>query len=248
MEELVIKSSKGNAVTTSRLIAQKFGKRHSDVMRAIKNLEISEDFRQRNFALVSFSNLQNPSPIIGEEKYYVISKDGFSLLVMGFTGKEAIKFKIAFIEAFNRMEEALRSQIAIPKTFSEALELAAKQAREIEEKERIISKQAPKVLFAESVEASEQSVLVSELAKILKQNGIEIGQNRLFEWLRKHGYLCSKGSYYNQPTQRAMELKLFEIKMTVVNQPDGKVITSITPKVTGKGLIYFVQLLSKAVA
>lgn len=100
---------------------------------------------------------------------------------------------------------------------------------------------APKVLFADSVAASSQSILIGELAKILRQNGIEIGQNRLFERLRKEGYLGTHGEYYNIPTQRAMDLKLFEIKKRAINSPDGRNIVSTTVKVTGKGQQYFVN-------
>ncbi|MDR2764336.1 MAG: phage antirepressor KilAC domain-containing protein, partial [Tannerella sp.] len=99
----------------------------------------------------------------------------------------------------------------------------------------------PKALFADAVAASDRSVLVSELAKILKQNGVEIGQNRPFVWLREKGYLCSKGEYYNQPTQKAMELGLFELKKTSIAKPDGSVLVTGTTKVTGKGQIYFVN-------
>jgi phage antirepressor YoqD-like protein len=99
----------------------------------------------------------------------------------------------------------------------------------------------PKVLFADAVATSDRSVLVSELAKILKQNGVEIGQNRLFIWLREHGYLCSRGEYYNQPTQKSMELGLFEIKKTSIAKPDGTVFVTCTTKVTGKGQIYFIN-------
>lgn len=101
----------------------------------------------------------------------------------------------------------------------------------------------PKVLFAESVEAAKTSILIGELAKLLKQNGINIGQNRLFEWLRNNGYLIRRqGSDYNMPTQRAMEMGLFEIKETTITHSDGHIHVSKTPKVTGKGQVYFVNL------
>lgn len=99
----------------------------------------------------------------------------------------------------------------------------------------------PKVLFADAVATSQRSCLIGELAKILQQNGIKIGQNRMFEWLRNNRYLCKHGEYYNQPTQHAMELGLFEIKKTTITKPDGAVLVSTTPKVTGKGQIYFVN-------
>lgn len=83
--------------------------------------------------------------------------------------------------------------------------------------------------------------MVSELAKIIQQNGVNIGQNRLFQWLRDNGYLCAKGQYYNQPTQRAMEMGLFEIKQTTINKPDGSILVTTTTKVSGKGQVYFVN-------
>lgn len=101
----------------------------------------------------------------------------------------------------------------------------------------------PKVLFADSVEAAKTSILIGELAKLLKQNGINIGQNRLFQWLRQNGYLIRRqGSDYNMPTQRAMEMGLFEVKETTITHSDGHIHVSKTPKVTGKGQVYFVNL------
>lgn len=100
----------------------------------------------------------------------------------------------------------------------------------------------PKVIFADAVCASKRSILVGELAKLLKQSGVEIGQNRLFEWLRNNGFLISrKGSDYNMPTQKAMEMGLFEIKETAIPHSDGHITVSLTPKVSGKGQKYFVN-------
>jgi len=99
----------------------------------------------------------------------------------------------------------------------------------------------PKVLFAASVEASRRSILIGELAKILRQNGIKMGQNRLFQWLREHHYLGKSGERYNCPTQRAMDLGLFEIKKTTITKPDGTILVATTPKITGKGQIYFMN-------
>lgn len=99
----------------------------------------------------------------------------------------------------------------------------------------------PKVLFADSVATSTNSILIGELAKLLNQNGVEIGQNRLFEQLREDGYLCKHGERRNQPTQKAMELDLFEIKKRTINNPDGSIRTTTTTKVTGKGQIYFIN-------
>lgn len=107
--------------------------------------------------------------------------------------------------------------------------------------EQTIKSNAPKVLFADAVSTSQRSCLVAELAKILQQNGVNIGQNRLFAWMCENGYLCSKGQYYNQPTQKAMDLGLFELKQTTINKPDGSILVSTTTKVTGKGQVYFVN-------
>lgn len=100
----------------------------------------------------------------------------------------------------------------------------------------------PKVLFADSVSASHTSILVGELAKLIKQNGVDMGQNRLFDWLRNSGFLIKrKGTDFNMPTQRSMELGLFEIKETSIAHSDGHISINKTPKVTGKGQLYFVE-------
>lgn len=108
--------------------------------------------------------------------------------------------------------------------------------------EEKVQQDKPKVLFAECVEASKTSILVGDLAKLLKQNGVEIGQKRLFAWLRDNGYLMRGNSgSYNMPTQRSMEMGLFEVKEHVINNPDGSIRVTKTPKVTGKGQRYFVN-------
>lgn len=99
---------------------------------------------------------------------------------------------------------------------------------------------APKVLFADAVAASNTSILVGDLAKLLKQNGVDIGQKRLFEYLRNNGYLIKTGSSINMPTQRSMEQKLFEVKERTISNPDGTVRITKTTKVTGKGQEYFI--------
>ena len=104
-----------------------------------------------------------------------------------------------------------------------------------------IEQDKPKVLFADAVTTAKTSILIGDLAKILKQNGVDTGQKRLFEQLRAEGFLMKEGSSRNMPTQRAMEQGLFEVKETVVNNPDGSTRVTRTTKVTGKGQVYFVQ-------
>lgn len=109
-----------------------------------------------------------------------------------------------------------------------------------------IESDKPKVLFADAVETSKTTILMGDLAKIIKQNGIDMGQKRLFAWLRENGYLIKrKGADYNMPTQKSMEMKLFEIKETAITHSDGHVSVNKTPKVTGKGQQYFINLFLK---
>lgn len=123
------------------------------------------------------------------------------------------------------------------------------QAKRINDQDEMLESRAkenkrlrPYATFAHAVQTSEHSILVGELARIIKQNGVEIGQNRLFEYLREHGFLIRRlGESYNQPTQRAMDAGLFEMKKTIITKPDGTSLVNTTPKVTGKGQVYFVN-------
>ena len=126
------------------------------------------------------------------------------------------------------------------KVMARALQIADRKIKMLEaEKET----NRPKVLFADSVAASNTSILVGELAKLLKQNGVDTGQNRLFDWMRNNGYLIRReGTDYNMPTQRSMELGLFEIKETSITHADGHVTVNKTPKVTGKGQQFFINM------
>ncbi len=119
-----------------------------------------------------------------------------------------------------------------------ALEYSRKQVKALMEENKELK---PKALFADAVATSESSILIGQLAKIISQNGYKIGQNRLFQWLREKDYLIKSGERYNQPTQRAMELKLFEVKERAVANPDGSTRLTLTTKVTGKGQVYFVN-------
>lgn len=120
-----------------------------------------------------------------------------------------------------------------------ALLVAKKQ---IDDRNRQIAEMAPKAVFADAVSASKSNILIGELAKLLRQNGIEMGQNRLFEWMRKNGYLINRDSTdRNMPTQRAMEMGLFVVKETAITHSDGHTTVTKTPKVTGKGQVYFIN-------
>lgn len=239
---LVYKSQKGTPVTDSLKVADTFGKQHRNVLQAIRNLLVgAENSAMKNWFYEStYLNERGQSfPV------FVMNRDGFSLLAMGLTGAKAMQFKVGFIEQFNQMETIIKDVAqhpAIPQTLSEALRLAADQAEQIEQQQKQIEAQRPRVLFSQSVETSKDSVLIGELAKIICQNGVETGEKRLFQWLRENNYLCSHGERYNQPTQRAIELGLFEIRKTTINVGESTKVRTTT-KVTGKGQIYFVNKL-----
>lgn len=120
-------------------------------------------------------------------------------------------------------------------------DLLQQAADQLKAKDVQIAEMKPKALFADAVSISNTSILIGQLAKILRQNGVNIGQNRLFAWMREHGYLGKRGSNRNVPTQRSMELGLFKTKETVINHSDGHTTVNITTKVTGKGQQYFIN-------
>ena len=213
-------------------IAEITGKRHADVLRDIRNL-IEQGANERNFALVEYKDKK------GEVRpCYKLTPKGCLILASGYD--VVLREKI-----INRLEELEMQKknggFSIPQTLSEALRLAADQQEEIEQQKLLINEQAPKVAFANAIEASKSSCLIGELAKILTQNGYTIGQNRLFEWMRNNGYLGTKGEYYNIPNQTYIEQGLFDLKKGVRSGNDGVMHTTITTKVTGKGCRYFIN-------
>ena len=123
-----------------------------------------------------------------------------------------------------------------------AQKIIEEKNRQIQEQEADIQRMRPKEVFADAVTTSRTSILIGQLAKIISQNGVQIGQNRLFAWLRENGYLIiRRGTDYNMPTQRAMEMRLFEIKERTVNRPDGSSMITRTTMVTGRGQQYFIN-------
>ena len=150
-------------------------------------------------------------------------------------GKQCRQYFIQVEEAWNTPEQVM----------ARALQMANRMVDKLKKDNAYLLEKAeadaPKVLFADAVAASHTSILIGDLAKLIRQNGVEVGQNRLFQWLRDNGYLCSTGERYNLPTQKSMELKLFEVKETTISNPDGSIRITRTTKVTGKGQAYFVN-------
>ena len=247
MSEIVLSTKSGEPVASSRQIAESFEKNHRDVLRAVDGLK--EDVR--NFAQMFFET-EAPDSYGRPQRTYLMNRDGFTLLAMGFTGKAALEWKLKYIAAFNEMEKKLAEQPKLTRSQLLATALIAAH-EELEEKDKRIElltadteRMKPKEIFSDAVSTSQNSILVGELAKLLKQNGIEIGEKRLYAWMRENGYLIKrKGADWNKPTQRSMEMKLFTIKETVICHSDGHTSVNTTTKVTGIGQVYFVNLFLK---
>lgn len=247
--EIAFRSSDGAVVTTSLIVAAKTGVQHRAVLQLIKQNQ--QDFE--DFGLVAFEmrpRLEGQHGG-GDTKYAVLNRDQALLLITYMRNNAIVRaFKKALVKAFSALEEqAQSSAMSLPQDYVSALrELAATvEAKERAERQALeqakqIEVDKPKVLFADAVSTSKSTILVGDLAKILRSNGIEVGATRLFAWLRANGFLCkAKGSMWNKPMQKSVDLGLFDVKETAITHSDGHVTISLTPKVTGKGQEYFVS-------
>lgn len=181
----------------------------------------------------------------GEREAVIINESGLYSLILSSKLDSAKRFKrwvtAEVLPSIRKSGGYIAGQDEMSDTELLAKALLVAQ-RQIEQRNAQIAEMQPKALFADAVAASHTSILIGELAKILKQNGVDIGQNRLFEALRQQGYLIRRnGTDYNSPTQKAMELGLFEVKESTVGNPDGSVRVTRTTKVTGKGQQYFIN-------
>lgn len=244
MNDIILSMQNGEPVVSSRQIAESFEKRHDHVMRDIEDIMrgLPKNGDTPMFYKTEYVHEQNGQSY----PMYMMNRDGFTLLAMGFNGKAALEWKLKYIAAFNEMEKKLAEKPQLTRSQLLATALIAAH-EELEEKDKRIAELTPKGVFADAVSASSQSILVGEMAKLLSQNGIQMGQNRLFSWMRENGYLIKdrKRTDYNMPTQKSMELRLFEIKETSIAHSDGHISINKTPKVTGIGQVYFVNLFLK---
>lgn len=208
---------------------------YSDTNKAVAMHVDNEDKKLNDKSSLSF----------GQRGAHLINESGLYSLILSSKLPQAKQFKrwvtSEVLPSIRKHGGYINGQESM--TDEELLSKALIMAQsKIEEKTREIERMRPKEIFADAVTASHNSILVGELAKVLRQNGIEIGQNRLFEWLRGNGYLIKrKGLDWNMPTQMAMELGLFEIKETVITHADGHTSVNKTVKVTGKGQQYFIN-------
>lgn len=214
-------------------VAEKLG--YSDVNHAVLD-HVSEEDRVNSKTQGHFA------PEFGQRGAWLINESGLYSLILGSKLESAKRFKRWVTSEVLPAIRRTGSYSNQP-TGGKLLAMAVLEAqRLLDAKDEEIARMKPKEIFADSVASSHSTILIGELAKILKANGYETGQKRLFETLRQDGFLIKrKGTDYNMPTQKAMELGLFEIKETVINNPDGSIRVSKTTKVTGKGQIYFVN-------
>ncbi|BDE80487.1 hypothetical protein CE91St50_34310 [Clostridioides difficile] len=247
-----------NTITTLE-IADMLEIRHWEVLRKLEGTEktkgIIDILNDNNFVVVDYFIKSTYLDSKNESRpCYNVTKLGCDFLANKFTGEKGIIFTAKYVRRFNEMERVLKEQQPkLPTTYREALqqlliEVEEKEQLQLEnqEKDKVIQLQQPKVLFADSVASSDNSILVGELAKLLRQNGIDTGQNRLFDWLRNNGYLIKrKGEDYNTPTQKSVDLGVIETKEGTRVHPDGHTSITKTPKITGKGQIYFINKFKK---
>jgi anti-repressor protein len=242
---------------TSRDIAAVFDKRHDNVIRDIEALP-NDEYRHLNFeeSIYEVKNPKGDGTI--KRKFYNLTRDGFTLLAMGFTGAKAYQWKIAFINAFNRMEAELkkresensdwREKYNIPRTYADALHLAADQARQIEANNALIAAQTaeieaakPRIAFADRLLKAEGSLSLRDYAKVLCAKGFSIGEKRLFEKLRKIGILNRK----NKPYQKYIEMGVIALKEnTFTNPTTGDNVIYAQARITTKGQEYIYRLIT----
>ena len=232
-------------VVSSRKVAEVFEKRHADVIRSIQGIECDKSFTERNFAL---SEYQDKTGRLLPE--YLMTRNGFTLLAMGFTGEKAMQWKIKYIEAFNKMEAELANPFAIPKTLPEALRLAAS----LEEKRLVleakIEQDAPYTATGKAITASHECITIAEFVPILKEAGIENGhdgkrlwQNNLYAMLRADGFLLKRPN--NMPSADARTEKIFFVEEKTNYDKYGNPHINTTTLITGKGQTILINYYKK---
>lgn len=227
----------------SREVAEMVGKEHNmllrDIRRYVEQLGQSKIAQSDFFKESTYKNKQNK-----EQPCYLVTKKGCEFIAHKLTGVKGTEFTAKYINRFHEMEDTIKTQL--PKG-NDLIALAVIEAQKmIAERDKQIERMKPKEIFADAVSASETSILVGDLAKLISQNGYKIGQKRLFEWLRTNNFLIKCGSSRNMPQQRFVEQGLFEVKESNIQNPDGSVRITRTTKVTGKGQIYFVNKFMKS--
>lgn len=241
MTQLQLINEHGKIYADSRQVAEMIGKDHAMLMRSIRNYE----------EILATAKLQAPD-FFSKSSYldnqgklrpcYKLTRKGCDMVANKLTGAKGILFTAEYVTRFEEMEKQLQTQSQLP-NFNDPVASARAWADAMEAKQKALlelKEAQPKIEFAEAIQASNESISVSTFAKILKQNGIDTGERRLYEYLRNHGYLCSSTKQHNLPRQLYMEKGYFEVDTKVFKTPWTTKYTHI-PKITLKGQEYFLN-------
>jgi phage regulatory protein, rha family len=228
-QEIKLEVADDQIWTTSLQIAEVFEKEHKHILAKIDELP-QDAFRKTNFRLTE--RKAKFGAVERSERYYLISKDGFTLLAMSFNGEKFYKFKVAYINAFNKMADTLKNKFKAPTNYREALEFALRQQEQIEALEAQRIADMPKLIFAEAVEASATSALIGDFVKTLCDGEVKVGRNRVFRWLRDEKYLMND----NLPYQKWVEAGYFEVIPQIIVTPKGNK-ERFTTRITAKGQV-----------
>ena len=237
MENLITKTEDGKLVVSSRQVADDFGKKHKHVLEAIENIKAENSAVTKMFIESSYKAGTGKN-----YKEYLLTRDGFSLLVMGFNGSEALEWKLKYIEAFNTMERKLK-EISKPDSYmiDDPIERAKRWIEEREQYNKVAAELEEQNSFVNKISASENSLLVREVAKLASKGNVVIGEKALWNKLREWGYISRKST---EPIQSAINAGWFEVIERVVER-DGKTFVYKTTKVTAKGQVHIIKKLSK---
>lgn len=254
MNEVILQNKNGKILASSRDVAEKFGKRNSDVNRAIENLTVQNCTVKNMFEKSTYISSRGR-----EENEYFMDRDGFSLLVMGFTGKKALDWKLKYIEAFNKMEEKLKASMNLTSEEQLKLQLFDKDPlRVVQAHQQLVSievdkatapliaennEMKPKAEYHDAISIAENCVNFGKFAATFQNNNrVSFGRNKIMEWCRDNDYLCSSYGLKNKPSQRMLDAGYMKYKQSV-NNINGKERITYTPLLTGKGEIWLTKKL-----
>lgn len=250
MSDIALFNQNGRILASSRDVAEKFGKSHNHVIRDIENIIFKSDCPNLDSEMFVESTYQNSR---GKTyKCYLMNRDGFSLLAMGFTGKEALQWKLKYIEAFNKMEETLKSgdylseeeKLKLQLFSKDPLEVASAHNRLVElEVNKATAPLIPKAEFHDAVSVAKNCINFGKFAASFQNNNkVSFGRNKILDWCRRKDYLCSSHNLKNKPSQQMLDSGYMKYKERT-NERNGKTYITYTPLLTGKGQIWLTKKL-----
>lgn len=256
LDDIILESCNGETLASSREIAEKFDKRNPDVNRMIENLIVQNCTVKNMIRKTTYISSRGR-----EEIEYKMNRDGFSLLVMGFTGKKALEWKLKYIHAFNEMEETIKSGNYLSEEEKLKLQLFSKDSLEVVNAHNKLTEieiaratapliaenqeMKPKAEFHDAIETASNCINFGKFAAILQNSkNIKIGRNIIMDWCRENGYLCSSYGLKNKPSQQMLSHGYMQYKESV-SEFNAKLHTTYTPLLTGKGQIWLTKQVLK---